>query len=154
MDVVHLKLETEIPGLRCVFNEGEELKFSYTSPSSVVVSFKQREPYDRNRPAGTGNGVCSAVTQLHIERPGAVVVSAHGSARDRNPAFLLVITAKVFRRSRAERASRSNRHHHRVADGDFGEKPAKLRPVGLRSTCRTLADLMSTRTGKRELSLI
>jgi hypothetical protein len=67
MDVVHLKLETEIPGLRCVFNEGEELKFSYTSPSSVVVSFKQREPYDRNRPYGTGNGVCSAVTQLHIE---------------------------------------------------------------------------------------
>ena len=58
MDVVHLKLETEIPGLRCVFNEGEELKFSYTSPSSVVVSFKQREPYDRNRPYGTDNGVC------------------------------------------------------------------------------------------------
>ena len=67
MDVVHLKLETEIPELRCVFNEGEELKFLYTSPSPVVVSFTQRAPYDRNRPAVTGNGVCSAVTQLHIE---------------------------------------------------------------------------------------
>ena len=40
----------------------------------------------------------------------------------------------MFNRSRVDRARPVKpRHHHQVAGGDFGEKPAKLRPIGLGS---------------------
>src|ERR1019366_7061457 len=44
-----------------------------------------------------------------IKRPCAVVLSAHVSPRDRNPAFFAVIAATVFKRSRVDRASLSRR---------------------------------------------
>ena len=60
-----------------------------------------------------------------------MVVSAHASPSDRKPAFFSVIAASVFNRSRVDRGEPVKpRHHHHVAGGDFGEKPAKLRPVG------------------------
>jgi hypothetical protein len=44
-----------------------------------------------------------------MSRPCAVVVSAHVSPSERKPAFLPVIAASVFNRSRVDRASRSSR---------------------------------------------
>ena len=46
---------------------------------------------------------------VSIKRPCDVVVSAHVSPRDLKPAFLAVIAASVFNRSRVDRASRSSR---------------------------------------------
>jgi hypothetical protein len=46
---------------------------------------------------------------VSIKRPWGVVVSAHASPSERKPAFLSVIAASVFNRSRVERASRSSR---------------------------------------------
>jgi hypothetical protein len=61
--MVHLKLETEILGLRCSFNEGEALEFSYKPPTPVVVSFKK----DGGRSASIANAICTAITNLDIE---------------------------------------------------------------------------------------
>src|SRR6202040_717597 len=44
----------------------------------------------------------------HQSRPCDVVVSAHVSPRDLKPAFLAVIAASVFNRSRVDRARRSS----------------------------------------------
>ena len=46
---------------------------------------------------------------VSISRPCGVVVSAHASPSDRNPAPCSPILAKTFNRSRVERARRSNR---------------------------------------------
>jgi len=46
---------------------------------------------------------------VNIRRPCAVVVPAHVSLRDLNPAFFAVIAASVLRRSRVDRARRSRR---------------------------------------------
>jgi hypothetical protein len=71
---------------------------------------------------------------VSINRPCAVVVSAHTSARDRNSASLPLIDARVLRRSRVERAKPVEAsHHHHVAEADFGQQPATLWPVGLGS---------------------
>ncbi len=53
--------------------------------------------------------LCSPPSTVSISRPCDLVVSAHASPKDRNPAFLLVIAASVFNRSRVDRASRSSR---------------------------------------------
>jgi hypothetical protein len=59
-------------------------------------------------------------------------VSAHVSPRDRNPAFLPVIAARVFNRSRVDRASRSSRVTVTTSPSlKLVEQPAKLRSVGL-----------------------
>jgi len=77
--MVHLKLETEILGLRCSFTawplrqpagpaqEDEELKFSYKSPTPVVVTFRPREQHNGDRPARPANAVCTAIASLDIE---------------------------------------------------------------------------------------
>jgi hypothetical protein len=51
----------------------------------------------------------SPPSTVSISRPCEVVVSAHVSPKDRKPAFLAVIAARVFNRSRVDRASRSSR---------------------------------------------
>jgi hypothetical protein len=73
----------------------------------------------------------SPPSTLSIKRPCAVVVSAHASARDRNPPSLPVIAARVV--SGRARQPLEPRHHHHVAGADPGQQPAKLRPVGVGS---------------------
>ncbi len=69
---------------------------------------------------------------VSIRRPWGVVVSAHVSPSERKPACLPVIAARVLRRSRVERASRSSRvTHEHVAGVELVEHSAELRPVGL-----------------------
>ena len=51
----------------------------------------------------------SPPSTVSISRPCDVVVSAHVSPSERKPAFLAVIAARVFNRSRVDRASRSSR---------------------------------------------
>src|SRR5580704_13956415 len=70
---------------------------------------------------------------VNIKRPCDVVVSAHASPSERKPAFLPVIAASVFNRSRVDRASRSSRVTIHVAGIELVEQAAKLRPVGLTS---------------------
>ena len=65
--MAHFKLETEILGLMCSFDEGQELEFHYKSPAPVLVSFKQREQRHRDRSGPVANAVCAATTSLHIE---------------------------------------------------------------------------------------
>ena len=77
--MVHLKLETEILGLRCSFTawplrqpagpaqEDEELQFSYKSPTPVVVTFRPREQHNGDRRASPANAVCTAIASLVIE---------------------------------------------------------------------------------------
>jgi hypothetical protein len=79
MDMVHLKLETEILGLRCSFTAwplrqppgppraDEELQFSYKSPMPVVVTFRPREQHNGDRRASPSNAVCTAITSLDID---------------------------------------------------------------------------------------
>jgi len=74
----------------------------------------------------------SPPSTVSINRPCDVVVSAHVSPRDLKPAFLPVIAASVFNRSRVDRGNRSNHVTTTTSPGgDFEEKPAKLWPVGL-----------------------
>ena len=66
---------------------------------------------------------------VSIKRPCAVVVSAQASARDRNPAFLPVIAARVLRRSRGGACQQVEpRHRYHVAGANLGQQPAKLGP--------------------------
>jgi hypothetical protein len=65
--MAHFKLETEILGLLCSFDEGQELEFRYTSPAPVFVSFKQREQRHRDRSGWVANAVCAATISLEIE---------------------------------------------------------------------------------------
>src|SRR5271155_2032759 len=77
--MVHLKLEAGILGLRVSFTawplrqpagpaqEDEELKFSYKSPTPVVVTFRPREQHNGDRPARPANAVCTAIASLDIE---------------------------------------------------------------------------------------
>lgn len=83
VDMIHLKLETEIQGLRCSFTawplrqptgegdepaqESKELKFSYKSPTPVVVTFRPREQHNGDRPVRSANAVCTAIASLDIE---------------------------------------------------------------------------------------
>ena len=75
---------------------------------------------------------------VSISRPCDVVVSAHASPSDRNPAFLPVMAARVFDRSRVDRASRSSRVTH--------TSPASSWPSSRRSCARSvLAPLATSR---------
>jgi hypothetical protein len=77
--MVHLKLETEILGLRCSFTawplrqppgpaqEDEKLQFLYKSPTPVVVTFRPREQHNGDRRASPSNAVCTAIASLDIE---------------------------------------------------------------------------------------
>jgi hypothetical protein len=66
--MIHLKLETVILGLRCSFNNGEELEFSYKTLKTVVVRFTQREQHDTDRSAGVGEtAICLVLARLDIE---------------------------------------------------------------------------------------
>jgi hypothetical protein len=60
-------------------------------------------------------------------------VSAQASPRERNPAFLSVIAASVFSKSRVERANRSSRDHQHVAGVDLIERASKLAAVSFGS---------------------
>jgi len=51
----------------------------------------------------------SPPSTVNISRPCDLVVSAHVSPSERKPAFLAVIAARVFNRSRVDLASRSSR---------------------------------------------
>jgi hypothetical protein len=71
---------------------------------------------------------------VSISRPCDVVVSAHASPSERKPAFLPVIAASVFNRSRVDRASRSSRVTISTSPAaSWSSKRRKLRPVGLGS---------------------
>jgi hypothetical protein len=73
----------------------------------------------------------SPPSTVSIRRPCAVVVSDHASPSERKPAFLAVIAASVFNRSRVNRASRSSRVTiHYIAGFKLVEQTAKLCPVG------------------------
>jgi hypothetical protein len=51
--MAHFKLETELSGFMCSFDEGQSLDFHYKSPAPVLVSIK---PRGRN-----GEALCTAL---------------------------------------------------------------------------------------------
>jgi hypothetical protein len=63
---------------------------------------------------------------VSINRPCDVLVSAHVSPSDLKPAFLAVIAASVFKRSRVDRASQSSRVTVSTSPAKLVEQPAKL----------------------------
>jgi hypothetical protein len=76
-----------------------------------------------------------------------MVVSAHVSPRDLKPAFLPVIAASVFNRSRMDRASRSSLVT--VSAGvELVQQPVKLRAVGLRSARHFAEHLFASSLGE------
>jgi hypothetical protein len=64
--MAHFKLEAEIPGLRCVFDAGEELEFRYKSSSPVVVRLKVPDRNDEARSVRTVNAICTATSVIEI----------------------------------------------------------------------------------------
>jgi len=58
---------------------------------------------------GSRSNSASPPRKVSINRPCAVVVSAHASPSERKPAFFAVIAPRVFNKSGVERASRSSR---------------------------------------------
>jgi hypothetical protein len=66
MGVVHLKLEAELPHLRCVFHADEELAFHCETTPPVVVSLKLAVPKDEARSAGTANTICTAISIIDV----------------------------------------------------------------------------------------
>src|SRR3984893_10653041 len=86
---------------------------------------------------------------VSIKRPCDVVVSAHVSPRDLKPAFLAVIAASVFNRSRVDRARRVEpgdcKH---VADVEHLEQSAKLCAVGLRAARHFEEDFFASGLGE------
>jgi hypothetical protein len=65
--MAHFKLETEISGLKCSFNAGEELEFLYKSFPPVIVKLRQLDGNDEAHFARTGNAICTAATVKDIE---------------------------------------------------------------------------------------
>ena len=67
MGVAHLKLEAELPHLRCSFAAGEELVFHYeTTTPSVVVSLKQIISKNETQSTGTANTICTAISGIDV----------------------------------------------------------------------------------------
>lgn len=66
MGVVHLKLEAELPHLRCNFDAGEELSFRYESTPPVVVSLKRATPKDEAPSAGSTNTICTSISIVEV----------------------------------------------------------------------------------------
>ena len=81
-------------GLRPIFTPRA---FARSRPSPVRARIRSR------------SNSASPPSTVSISRPCDVVVSAHASPSDRKPAFLPVMAARVFNRSRVDRASRSSR---------------------------------------------
>ena len=63
--MAHFKVEADIRGLMCSFNEGEELTFRYKAPLPIVVSLKERVGWEKD--VRRGNAICTAVTVRDIE---------------------------------------------------------------------------------------
>jgi hypothetical protein len=63
--MAHFRFETEVPGLRCVFDPDEVLEFRYTSPAPIVVSIKARE---RQGQLSGLIAVCTATITMEIAR--------------------------------------------------------------------------------------
>jgi len=68
-----------------------------------------------------------------IKRPVLVPVSAHGSAKDRNCAFVHDALDDGEQVEGAARQPIDARHRHHVAGGELAEHPVKLAPVGPRA---------------------
>jgi hypothetical protein len=64
-EVAHFKLETEISGLMCSFDKGQELEFQYAHPLRVVVSLKERERWQEDY--RRGNAICTALAVRDME---------------------------------------------------------------------------------------
>ena len=64
--MAHFRLETEI-SLKCSFNAGEELEFSYKSSRPVIVRLRQLDRNDEAHFARTGNAICTAATVKDIK---------------------------------------------------------------------------------------
>lgn len=65
--MIHLKLETEILGLRVSFEEGGKLEFSYKSPTPIVVTFRPHEQHNGDRPTSPARAICTAIAGPDIE---------------------------------------------------------------------------------------
>jgi hypothetical protein len=103
MGVAHLKLEAELPCLRCSFDAGEELQFHYNSNPPVVVSLKQAVPKDEAR--SVGSAICTAISIIDVtpEIEAELCSSLNGSniqISTLQPATLNLIDS-VFKRIRA-----------------------------------------------------
>lgn len=64
--MVHFRLETQVPGLRCIFDPNEVLQFRYTSPAPIVVCVKERKRLNGDHPGSLANAVCIATTTVEI----------------------------------------------------------------------------------------
>ena len=64
----------------------------------------------------------SPPSTVSIKRPCGVVVSAHASPSERNPAPAFAIVSRMFKRSRMDRASRSSRVTSRVSPSPRARK--------------------------------
>src|SRR5208283_2462298 len=83
----------------------------------------------------------SPASTVSISRPCDVVVSAHASPSDLKPAFLPVMVARMFNRSRGRsRQPVEPRDHQHVIGLKLVEQPAKPRPVGLSSAYMHVAE--------------
>jgi hypothetical protein len=67
VSMAHFRFETEVPGLRCVFDPDEVLEFRYTSPAPIVVSIKARERKVGDQLSGL-IAVSTATTTMEIAR--------------------------------------------------------------------------------------
>lgn len=63
--MAHFKLETELSGLMCSFDKGQELEFHYATPLRAVVSLKERDRWQEDY--RRGNAICTALTVLEIK---------------------------------------------------------------------------------------
>ena len=65
--MAHFRLETEISGLKCSFDLGEELEFSYKSFPPVIVRLSQLDRNDDAHFARTGNAICAVETVKDVK---------------------------------------------------------------------------------------
>jgi hypothetical protein len=86
-------------------------------------------------PALVSCRVCASASTVSIKRPCDVVVSAHVSPTDLKPAFLAVIAASVFNRSRVDRAGQKMGRPFKLTDHQ------KREAIKRRDQGETLADI-------------
>src|SRR5271168_4116877 len=108
-------------------------------PKLCPRAFARSRPSPVRARINSRSNSASPPSTVSIKRPCAVVVSAHVSWSERNPAPLPVIAASVFRRSPVEA-----RHHQHVAFGELVERAAQLNAVGLRAAGRFPQDLLGS----------
>ena len=113
----------------------------------VAVSFGGRPMWTpralaRSRPSpvrariSSRSNSASPPSTVSINRPCGVVVSAHASPSERNPAPAFAIVSRMFKRSRVDRASRSSRVTSRVSPS---RRARKARANSRRSVLAPLA---------------